>query len=59
MAELDNRKPVSLEELMLANLAQTDALTKPLLEKGIISDAEAEASETACGPTAHSKSNDK
>ena len=28
MAELDKDKPVSLEELMLANLAQTDALTK-------------------------------
>src|SRR5687767_12299554 len=40
MAELDKGKPVSLEELMLATLAQTDALTKLLLEKGIITDAE-------------------
>jgi hypothetical protein len=40
MAELDKRKPVSLEELMLANLAQTDALTKLLIEKGVITDAE-------------------
>ena len=39
MAELDNRKPVSLEELMLANLAQTDALTEVLIEKGVITDA--------------------
>ena len=40
MAELDKGKPVSLEELMLANLAQTDALTKLLIEKGVITDAE-------------------
>ncbi len=33
-------KIVSLEELMLTTLAQTDALTKLLLEKGIITDAE-------------------
>ena len=33
MAELDEGKPVSLEELMLATLAQTDALTKLLIEK--------------------------
>jgi hypothetical protein len=40
MAELDKGKTVSLEELMLANLAQTDALTEVLIEKGIITDAE-------------------
>ena len=40
MAELEGGKTVSLEELMLANLAQTDALTKLLIEKGIITDAE-------------------
>jgi mannitol/fructose-specific phosphotransferase system IIA component (Ntr-type) len=44
MAELDKSKPVSLEELMLATLAQTDALTKLLtkllIEKGVITDAE-------------------
>jgi hypothetical protein len=40
LAELDKRKPVSLEELILANLAQSDALTKLLIEKGIITDAE-------------------
>ena len=40
MAELDNRKPVSLEELMVSTLAMTDALAKLLIEKGIITDAE-------------------
>ena len=35
MAELDKGKPVSLEELMPATLAQTDALTKLLIEKGV------------------------
>jgi hypothetical protein len=40
MAELEKGKPVSLEELMLATLAQTDALTKLLIEKGVITDAE-------------------
>ena len=40
MAELDKGKTVSLEELMLANLAQTDALTEVLIEKGLITDAE-------------------
>ncbi|HYQ97212.1 MAG TPA: hypothetical protein VEO92_02505 [Candidatus Nitrosocosmicus sp.] len=40
MAELDNRKPVSLEELMVSTLAMTDAFAKLLIEKGIITDAE-------------------
>ena len=40
MAKLDKSKTVSLEELMLANLAQTDALTKLLIEKGVITEAE-------------------
>jgi hypothetical protein len=40
MAELDNRKPVSLEELMVSTLAMTDALAKLLIEKGLITDAE-------------------
>jgi hypothetical protein len=57
MAELE-RKPVSLEELMLATLAQTDALTKLLIEKGVITDAEfkTEATGGACGLPAHSES---
>ena len=40
MADLDKGKPVSLEELMVSTLAMTDALTKLLIEKGIITDAE-------------------
>ena len=40
MAGLDKGKTVSLEELKLTTLAQTDALTKLLLEKGFITDAE-------------------
>jgi hypothetical protein len=39
MAELEG-KPVSLEELMVSTLAMTDALTKLLIEKGVITDAE-------------------
>jgi hypothetical protein len=33
-------KTVSLQELMVSTLAMTDALTKLLIEKGIITDAE-------------------
>ena len=40
MAELDKGKPVSLEELSVSTLAKTDALTKLLIEKGVIKDAE-------------------
>jgi hypothetical protein len=40
MAELEQGKTVSLEELMLSTLAMTDALTKLLIEKGVITDAE-------------------
>jgi hypothetical protein len=40
MAELEQRKPVSLEELMVSTLAMTDALAKLLIEKGVITDAE-------------------
>jgi hypothetical protein len=35
MAETDKR-PVSLEELLVFSLAQTDALAKLLIEKGLI-----------------------
>jgi hypothetical protein len=35
MAEQD-KKPVSLEELMVSTLAMADAVTKLLIEKGII-----------------------
>ena len=40
MAQLENGKPVSLEELMVSTLAMTDALAKLLIEKGVITDAE-------------------
>ena len=40
MAELQNGKPVSLEELLISTLAMTDALAKLLIEKGVITDAE-------------------
>jgi hypothetical protein len=40
MAELDKGTPVSLEELMLTTLAMADAVTKLLIEKGIITEAE-------------------
>jgi hypothetical protein len=40
MAELQNGKPVSLEELMVSTVAMTDALTKLLIEKGVITQAE-------------------
>jgi hypothetical protein len=35
MAEPD-KKPVTLEELLISSLAQTDALGKLLIEKGLI-----------------------
>jgi hypothetical protein len=37
MAEPD-RKPVTLEELLVSSLAQTDALAKLLIEKGLITE---------------------
>ena len=40
MTEFEQGKTVSLEELMVSTLAMTDALTKLLIEKGVITDAE-------------------
>jgi hypothetical protein len=40
MAELDKGKTVSLQELMVFTLAMVDAVTKLLIEKGVISEAE-------------------
>ena len=31
-----NKKPVTMEELLVSSLAQTDALAKLLIEKGLI-----------------------
>ena len=39
MAEPDKR-PVMMEELLVSSLAQTDALAKLLIEKGVITQAE-------------------
>jgi hypothetical protein len=40
MTELDRGKTVSLQELMVSTLAMVDAVTKLLIEKGVISEAE-------------------
>ena len=39
MAERDKR-PATMEELLVSSLAQTDALAKLLIEKGLITRAE-------------------
>jgi hypothetical protein len=36
MANSSNQAPVTVEELLVSSLAQTDALSKLLIEKGII-----------------------
>jgi hypothetical protein len=38
MTDLDKGKTVSLEELMVSTLAMVDAVTKLLIEKGVISE---------------------
>jgi hypothetical protein len=40
MAELDKKNPVSITELMVSTLAMADAVTKLLIEKGVITEAE-------------------
>ena len=40
MTDLDKGKTVSLQELMVSTLAMVDAVTKLLIEKGVISEAE-------------------
>jgi hypothetical protein len=40
MIDLDKDKTVSLEELMVSTLAMADAVTKLLIAKGVISEAE-------------------
>jgi len=40
MATVDNQGVVTMQELIASSLAQTDALTKLLIEKGIIIQAE-------------------
>ena len=40
MTELDKDKNVTLEELMVSTLAMMDAVTKLLIQKGMISETE-------------------
>jgi hypothetical protein len=40
MADAKNEAPVWLQELLVSSLAQTDALAKLLIEKGVITRAE-------------------
>ena len=40
MAKIDGHKTLSLQELMVSTLAMVDAVTKLLIEKGIISEEE-------------------
>jgi len=40
MANSSNQAPVTVEELLVSSLAQTDALAKLLIEKGIITEQE-------------------
>ncbi len=40
MGELDKPRVVTMPELIASSLAQTDALTKLLIEKGVITQAE-------------------
>ena len=40
MAHLDKKDPVSLTELIVSTLAMADAVTKLLIEKGVITEAE-------------------
>ena len=40
MAEAANQAPVTIQELLVSSLAQTDALAKLLIEKGIITQQE-------------------
>ncbi len=40
MGTLDKQGVVTMQELLVSSLAQTDALTKLLIEKGVITQAE-------------------
>jgi len=40
MGSLDNQGVVTMQELITSSLAQSDALTKLLIEKGVITKAE-------------------
>ncbi len=40
MGTVDKQGAVTMQELLVSSLAQTDALTKLLIEKGLITEAE-------------------
>lgn len=40
MAATEKQAPVTIEELLVSNLAQADAISKLLIEKGIITQQE-------------------
>ncbi len=40
MGKVDNQGVVTMQELIASSLAQTDTLTKLLIEKGLITEAE-------------------
>jgi hypothetical protein len=40
MAAADTQAPVTIKEILVISLAQTDAMAKLLIEKGIITQAE-------------------
>ena len=40
MAAATKQTPVTIQELLISNLAQTDALSKLLIDKGLISQQE-------------------
>ena len=40
MADLNIKTPVTIEELLVSSLTQTDALAKLLIEKGVITQEE-------------------
>ncbi len=40
METIDKQGVVTMQELLVSNLAQTDALTKFLIEKGLITEVE-------------------
>ncbi len=48
MATVDKQGVVTMQELIASSLAQSDALTKLLIEKGIITEAEFMQKLSAC-----------
>jgi predicted transcriptional regulator len=40
MAKIDDTRPVTIQELLVSSLAQSDAIAKLLIENGVITEAE-------------------